>query len=274
MVIAFTSWLNNDRIKDLLKRVGTYCKKRNHTLVCGQKNLYKLAKNLDLEATLFKNLRQAIGAADVIIAVGGDGTILDVAQYAFNPVKPIIGVNYGLLGFITAIKTNEIETTLLAFEKSRHQVDRRYMLEIDSSEYSLNSYALNECTLFNSIPLSMLNISMFVEHKKVGTYIADGLVVATSTGSTAYSLSCNGPIVSPNLRVIIVTPISPHALTHRPLVLPGEQWLGFDSPKRQHIKVGIDGKKLDQDLSMNSKIKIRLAPVYIDLVVLNSHTFF
>lgn len=156
--------------------------------------------------------------ADVIISFGGDGTMLAAARMFLNSDIPIMGINFGKLGFLAEFDTHQIEHALSALMSGDYIIEDRAMAEVTLNGETL--YALNDFVIQRKNFARMITVRAYIDNTVIADYRADGLIVATPTGSTAYSLSCNGPVIAPACSVFCLTPISPHSLTLRPLVVP------------------------------------------------------
>jgi len=175
----------------------------------------------------FSNLNELSGLPDLVLSVGGDGTFLETVLKVQNLGIPVAGINTGRLGFLANISEEEISQSLDLLYKGDYEIIERCLLEISEPSDLFNGsapIALNEITI-QKADLSMITISVFVNETYLNTYWADGLIVSTSTGSTAYNLSVGGPILSPEDESIIISPISPHNLTIRPIILSGKSKL-------------------------------------------------
>lgn len=165
---------------------------------------------------------------DYLFSLGGDGTFLDAANLIGESEIPILGINTGRIGFLTGInKTNFIESFAL-LEKKQFEIEERKLLSLSSDKplpQKAVTYALNDITIHSPIESSIIAIHVWVDGEKVNTYWADGLIIATPTGSTAYSLSCGGPIIVPSANVILLTPIASHSLAVRPIVISADSTL-------------------------------------------------
>lgn len=165
---------------------------------------------------------------DYLFSLGGDGTFLDAANLIGESGIPILGINTGRIGFLTGInKTNFIESFAL-LEKKQFEIEERKLLSLSSDKplpQKAVTYALNDITIHSPMESSIIAIHVWVDSEKVNTYWADGLIIATPTGSTAYSLSCGGPIIAPSANVLLLTPIASHSLAVRPIVIPAESTL-------------------------------------------------
>ncbi|MGH9081277.1 MAG: NAD(+)/NADH kinase [Acidimicrobiales bacterium] len=169
-----------------------------------------------------------VEGADLLVSLGGDGTLLRSVDAALAGGIPVLGVNIGRLGYLTEVEPPDLEEALARFLAGSHQVEERMTLAVtvtgpDGTELAQRT-ALNEATVEKTVPGHTVRIATSIDGRPFVTYAADGLLVATPTGSTAYNLSARGPVLSPRLRSIVVTPVSPHMLFDRPLVLdPAEQ---------------------------------------------------
>ncbi len=175
----------------------------------------------------FSDLKNLTGLPDLVLSVGGDGTFLETMLKVRKLGIPIAGINTGRLGFLANISEEEINHSLDMLYKGNYEIIKRSLLEIRQPERLFSdseSVALNEITI-QKADLSMVTISVYVDDTYLNTYWADGLIVSTATGSTAYNLSVGGPILSPEDESIIISPISPHNLTIRPIVLSGKSSL-------------------------------------------------
>jgi NAD+ kinase len=169
-----------------------------------------------------------VEGADLLVSLGGDGTLLRAVDVALAGGIPVLGVNIGRLGYLTEVEPDGLEDALARFLAGTHEVEERMTLSVtvirpDGSELARRT-ALNEASVEKTVPGHTVRIAASIDGRPFVTYAADGLLVATPTGSTAYNLSARGPVLSPRLRSIVVTPVSPHMLFDRPLVLdPAER---------------------------------------------------
>jgi NAD+ kinase len=220
------------------------------------------------------NRSDSLEEIDFIISLGGDGTLLDAITFIGDKGIPILGINYGRLGFLAGIGREEIHSALEALVKRTFMLDKRSLVHLDANMPLFGGlcYALNEFTIHKKDTSPMIKIHTYLNGEFLNTYWADGLIVATPTGSTGYSLSCNGPVVFPNSASFVITPVSPHNLNVRPLVIPDDSIISFE------IEGRTDGFlcTLDSRREIASKevlLAIRKETFSINLVRLNENNF-
>ncbi len=223
--------------------------------------------------TLTETDVQTIQLADVIVVMGGDGTILYTARISKNNPKPVLGVNSGRLGFMTNTKNEELVEALEQVRTGNYTLDRRHFLKaMDASGEEF--FALNEFLFTRTDSTSMINISAEYDGNPINTYWADGLLIASPTGSTAYNLSSGGPIVAPGSGVIVLTPINPHTLTSRPLVVGADKGITIkvdDQPS--NILFSYDGVVKEVD-SLPFNVEIRKSNIAFPLIQLPDQNYF
>ena len=205
--------------------------------------------------------------ADAVISIGGDGTFLRTATRVGSKGIPMVGINTGRLGFLDDITCDRINDAITRINNGDYTLEERNLLQIsiDGLPEGYAPYALNDIAILKHDISSMIQISTSVGDTPMITYQADGLVVATPTGSTAYSLSVGGPIIAPGTNVICLTPVAPHSLTMRPLVLPAGETIRLDVSSRSHsFLVSIDGKSFS--CPEHTPIEISLAPFKISVM--------
>ena len=203
--------------------------------------------------------------SDILISIGGDGTLLSLSRRSYHYNKPILGINAGNLGFLTDIKLYEIEDFIDKIFSNQYRIDHRMVLEIKlrSQKEEKNLIAFNDIVLSRPSIDGMVNVDAYVsspdaqmDKKHLNHYYGDGVIISTPTGSTAYNLSAGGPIVYPLTEALIITPICPHSLTQRPLVLPADFEVTFESEDETIIVV--DGQDI-YNLKFFDAISIKVA---------------
>ena len=201
--------------------------------------------------------------SDFLVTLGGDGTLISATRRSFQYQKAVMGINLGTLGFLTDIMPDEINAFLERFKKDDYRIDRRMMIK--ATVQGKEVVAFNDVVISKNVVSGMVNLDAKIENKLFNKYHGDGLIVSTPTGSTAYNLSCNGPVVFPLTEAFIVTPISAHSLTQRPLVLPVDFKITLENTDKQKAMVIIDGHDV-YDLEPNEVITIEVASAKAQLI--------
>ncbi len=215
---------------------------------------------------------------DLLVTLGGDGTLLRGARLVAAAGVPVLGINLGHLGFLTSAPREEIETALERWRAGEFEIDARMVLAVHAEDGDGRAgklhLALNDAVLHKGGAARVIRLSMRAQRDVVGSYSADGIILATPTGSTAYSLSAGGPIVSPSVDCIIATPICPHTLGVRPLILPADETITVEvlSPTEELI-LTIDGQEHER-LVPGQKVVARRADEPVRLVRFAGQTFF
>jgi len=215
---------------------------------------------------------------DFIISLGGDGTILRISRLISKYSIPVMGVNLGTLGFLTDVDITNVFTVLEDILNNGIDFEERMMLdiEIETKNKIIKTTALNDCILRSVYNGRLTSIDAFVNKKFVSSYKGDGIVIATPTGSTAYSLALSGPIIYPTLSLFIIAPISPHTLTHRPMILDCNNTLEFvstDNNRKSDLVVSIDGQE-NYILEKDNKVKIKIFSKKAKLIRDKNYSYF
>ena len=224
---------------------------------------------------IFRNHGDLIAAkVDVVISLGGDGTLLDTVTLIGNSNIPVIGINFGRLGFLASINKNDIASAIQNLVNKEFTLDKREQIQLESelNLFGNENFALNDITIHKRDTSAMMIVHAYLNGDFLNSYWADGLIVATPTGSTAYSLSCGGPIILPGSGNMVVTPISPHNLNVRPIVLSDNNILSFEIEGRSSkYLVTCDSRTEVIDTSI--KIKVKKADFGINLIRLNNENY-
>lgn len=215
--------------------------------------------------------------SDLLIVLGGDGTLLSAARLAAERKVPILAVNLGGLGFLTTVSQDEIYPILEEIFSSKHRVSQRVMLEADivrAGALVRRQIALNDAVLNKAALARIMDLELRVDGEYVTTYKADGLIICTPTGSTAYSLAAGGPIIYPTVEAFVITPICPHTLTNRPLVIPDSAKIEIDfKADEDSVFLTLDGQ-VGIELVAGDHIVVRKAPEKLRLVRQAKKTYY
>lgn len=223
---------------------------------------------------LFKDHDDLDDSVDFVISLGGDGTLLDTVTLVRNKNIPIVGINFGRLGFLASIGKEELATAVSSLRNRTFIVDKRSLIHLDSSEplFSDCPYGLNEFAIHKTDSSPMIKIHTYLNGEFLNTYWADGLIVATPTGSTGYSLSCNGPVVFPDSASFVITPVAPHNLNVRSIVVPDNNIISFEVEGRtDHFLCTMDSRRQIADKQV--QLAVRREKFTVSLVRLNENNF-
>jgi len=236
----------------------------------------QIKTNIRLPATTtnFSLSEDLTDEIEFIISLGGDGTLLDTVTLVRDKDISIMGINFGRLGFLASIGKEDIKTAIQAIAKRTFVVDKRTLIHLDADLPLFGSipYALNEFSLHKRDTASMIKIHTYLNGEFVNTYWADGLIMATPTGSTGYSLSCGGPILFPDSGSFVITPIAPHNLNVRPIIVPDDHVISFEVESRsENIICSLDSRR--EIVGKNVSLAVRKESFKINLLRLNENSF-
>ncbi|MDT0686254.1 NAD kinase [Autumnicola psychrophila] len=233
-------------------------------------------KTINKEYNHFRTFEELDNSYDLFFCIGGDGTILKSINYIRDLDIPILGINTGRLGFLATIQKEEIKATIHNILQKNYSISERTVLKIstnpESPDVVFKHVALNEIAVSRRNTTSMITVDTWLDDQYLTSYWADGVIISTPTGSTGYSLSCGGPVITPNVNSLIITPIAPHNLNARPLVIT-------DNTK---IRLRVSGRESSYLVSMdsriatlenNTEITIEKAPFVIKIVELHGDSF-
>lgn len=231
--------------------------------------------NFSIKPVLFESHLDIKKTVDVLFSIGGDGTILDSVTYVRDSNIPILGINLGRMGFLSSVSKEEIQIAIDNVLSCNYILDKRTLLHLDSNEELFGdlNFALNELTIQKKDNLSMIVIHVYVDDHFVNSYWSDGLIVSTPTGSTAYSLSCQGPIVEPTSKSFILTPIAAHNLTVRPMIVSDDSVIKLKvSGRSEHFMVGLDSHY--EHITSSAELIVSKEKFTINLVQMPNKNFY
>lgn len=244
-----------------------------------EKQFYDLlidGKILQKKYTTFLSFLDLNASFDAMFTLGGDGTILRAVTYIRDLGIPILGINTGRLGFLATINKNTIKESVKLVLNGKYTTQERTLLAVKTtpktSAFTELNFALNEVTISRKNTTSMIGVSTHLNNEYLTNYWADGLIVATPTGSTGYSLSCNGPVIAPDSKNLIITPIAPHNLNARPMVISDTTniQLAINSREKDFL-ISLDSRITT--VSKNTKVFIEKAPFTIKSIIPNNQSF-
>jgi NAD+ kinase len=276
MTIAVYARNTKDNYPDYLEKLLTLSTTENFKVIVFKPYLdfLNITLNKSFSLNTFSNSEELIAKADYVISLGGDGTMLETLEYVRKSGIPVLGVNTGRLGFLATVYKEDFEKAIQLLIKEKFTLDKRELIELDKTTcFNEVNYALNEFTIHKKESSAMINIDTYVDGIFLNSYFADGLIVSTPTGSTAYSLSCGGPIMVPDSDNFIITPIAPHNLNVRPIVISNNKTLSFKvSGRSDSFNVSLDSRS--QTIKNLSELVIKKADFRFNMINLEGQHFF
>ncbi len=264
--------------RENLIRLIRFLEQKGIRLVLEHNLAGELKKHISFAQTpiLFKGYKDLPKDADLFISYGGDGTILRSAIIVRDSGIPVLGINAGRLGFLAQIPEEKAVDALEKFLEGRYVLQPRSLLQArtipDKGKPGEMNFALNEITVTRKNSTSMIKVAAYIDEEFLSYYWADGLIIATPTGSTGYSLSCGGPIVHPDTKTFIINAIAPHNLTVRPLIIPDKHVINLKPEGREReFLLSLDSRVMS--LPFSTEIEIRKAPFHINFVQIEGYTF-
>lgn len=277
MLIALYNRVYEKEDFHILEHTVALLQSHNVTLVVYEKLYEALCRDgvsfLNTPA-VFHDYEKLPAETHCLISFGGDGTILDVVTFVGNKQIPVMGINLGRMGFLAAVGKDEIEQAIRQLMMGNYTIDERTLMHLDSNlpVFENAPFALNEFTIHRLQTSSMIKVHTYLNGEFLNTYWADGLVIATPTGSTGYSLSCNGPVVFPQASNFIITPVAPHNLNIRPIVVPDDTVISFEMEGRtDEFLCTLDARSAT--ITKDFQLAIRKEAFSFKLIRLDEHNF-
>ncbi len=233
-----------------------------------EKNYGELIKDrVNFACDTFSDFDEIRTKTEILISLGGDGTILEALTFIKNTQTPILGINFGRLGFLANVGKEQIHQAIDIVARGKYLIDKRSLLELNSNKplFGNMNFALNEMTIQRKDQSSMITVKTFLNGELLNAYWADGLIISTPTGSTGYSLSCGGPILYPTSGNFVITPVAPHNLNVRPIVVSDDVILSFEvSGRGNSFLCTLDSRF--ETIDSSYQIAIKKAPFTANLV--------
>jgi len=274
-IAIYSRGIENDQHKDIvtfMEELKTY----NVEPVFFQDffNQFYSAVNMQGKYSTFNAAEDLDDSIDFMISLGGDGTLLDTVTLIQDKGIPVLGINYGRLGFLATIGREDLNSAIKALVERTYVLDKRTLIHLDADLplFGNTPYALNEFVLHKKDTSPMIKIHTYLNGEFLNTYWADGLIVATPTGSTGYSLSCNGPVVFPDSGNFVITPVAPHNLNIRPIVVPDDNIISFEIESRtEGFLCSMDSRR--ELVPKEAQLAVKKEKFRIKLVRLNENNF-
>ncbi|MCI2229025.1 NAD kinase [Polaribacter sp. MSW13] len=261
-------------IKILLKVL-----QKNNIVSFIEKDFYNLLVEgniLDKKYPTFSEFSDLNNSFETMFTLGGDGTILRAVTFIRDLGIPILGINTGRLGFLATINKNSIKESVELILKGEYSIQERTLLSVNTIpktlEFSELNFALNEVTIARKNTTSMIGVRTNLNNEYLTNYWADGLIIATPTGSTGYSLSCNGPVISPDSKNLVITPIAPHNLNARPMVISDDTSIQLEVDSREKdFLISLDSRITT--VPKNTKVFVKKAAFTVKSIIPNNQSF-
>jgi NAD+ kinase len=273
MKVAIYSRGNDQGIKEELEELILKLTQNNIEVVL-HFSLSGLIQNTNALISYFSGHEELSSTVDFLISLGGDGTILDTVTLVRDKNIPILGINYGRLGFLASIGKDDLSLAVDALINTRFVIDKRSLIHLDANVklFGDSPFGLNEFSVHKRDISPMIKINTYLNGEFLNTYWCDGLIVATPTGSTGYNMSCNGPIVFPEASSFVITPVAPHNLNVRPIVIPDSYIISFEIESRSDQFIcSMDARR--ELVDKNAQLAIQKERFMISLVRLNENNF-
>ena len=278
MKVAIYGQYYQNSTEPIIKDIFVFLIKNNVEMII-ESNFFKILfekKIIDKEYPTFKSFTELNSSFDMLISIGGDGTILRAATLVRDSGVPILGINAGRLGFLATVQKENIPEFMQFIIDKKYSISKRTLLNLscspDNEAIQDINFALNEISVSRKDTTSMITIETYLNNEYLNSYWADGLIIATPTGSTGYSMSCGGPILTPNARSVVITPIAPHNLNARPLVVTDETEIRLKvSGRDDHYLVSLDSRIIS--VKNETVLFIKKSPFQINMVEIPNETF-
>jgi len=278
MKIAIYGQYYQNSTEPIIKDIFTFLTKNNVEIIIEVNFLEILIeKNLILkDYPTFESHTELDSSFDILISIGGDGTILRAATLVRDSGVPILGINAGRLGFLATVQKDNIAAFLQFIIDKKYSISKRTLLSLscfpENEAIKDLNFAINEISVSRKETTSMITIETYLNNEYLNSYWADGLIIATPTGSTGYSMSCGGPILTPNVQSFVITPIAPHNLNARPLVVTDETEIRLKvSGRDDHHLVSLDSRLFS--VNNDTILYIKKSPFEINMVEIPDATF-
>ncbi len=274
-VAIYSRVIDDDQYNKVQQLLDELAKENIHPVI--YKPFYEMIQSsvrFSEKTTVFSDSADLTESIDFVISLGGDGTLLDTVTLVRDKNIPVLGINFGRLGFLASIGSKELHIAVQSLVKRTILIDKRSLIHLDASKPLFGDvpYGLNEFAIHKTDTSPMIKIHTYLNGEFLNTYWADGVIVATPTGSTGYSLSCNGPVVFPESSSFVITPVAPHNLNVRPIIVPDDNIISFEIEGRtDHFICALDSRKELVDKKV--QLAVRRESFTISLVRLNENNF-
>lgn len=278
MKVAIYGQYYQNSTEPIINDIFVFFNKNNVEMIIESHFLLMLneRKIVEKKYKTFSSHTELDSSFDILISIGGDGTILRAATLVRDSGIPILGINAGRLGFLASVQKENIASFMQFVIDKKYTISKRTLLSLTctppNESIDAINFAMNEITVSRKDTTSMITIDTYLNDEYLNSYWADGLIISTPTGSTGYSLSCGGPILTPDVKSLVITPIAPHNLTARPLVVPDETEIRLKvSGREEYYLVSLDSRVTS--IKNESILTLKKTPFQINMVEIPGETF-
>jgi NAD+ kinase len=277
MRIAIYGRPTNDNTSEYIQQLFHKLNEYNTEILIYEPFYQFLKQKLELVGNIktFSSHTDLLGRVETMLSLGGDGTFLETLSFVRDSEIPVLGINTGRLGFLATVAKSEIDGAVEALAEKRYSIEKRSLLSVSGPKgiFGEVNYGLNELTVLKKDTSSMITINAFINGDYLNSYFADGLIIATPTGSTAYSLSCGGPLIMPGSENFVITPIASHNLNVRPFVISDNNVITLKVEGRSpNYLVSLDSRS--EIIESSTELTIKKADFYAHLIKLENQSFF
>jgi NAD+ kinase len=278
MKVAIYGQYYQNSTEPIIKDIFIFFNRNNVEMIIEEAFLSMLydKKIVERQYKTFKSHIELDESFDMLISIGGDGTILRAVTLVQDSGIPILGINAGRLGFLATVQKENISQFMQIVIDKKYTISKRALISItcspENEKFTEINFAMNEITVSRKDTTSMITIDTYLNNEFLNSYWADGLIISTPTGSTGYSLSCGGPILTPNVKSLVITPIAPHNLNARPLVVSDDTEIRLKvSGREENYLVSLDSRIAS--IKNESILTINKTPFYVNMIEIPEETF-
>ena len=273
MKIGILGNFNKYEFYDIFNELTDFLKSNNINFYLLENN--RLDQSKLSKSECIRDFQYIADNVDIVLSIGGDGTIISTIRKFIKYNKPILGLHIGGLGFLAECNKDNYKDKILDIKNNKYHIEKRMLLNVSLKKEKINYDIINELVIDRRSSARTIKTHVTISERFANTYESDGIIFSTPTGSTAYSLSAGGPIVSPDIEVIIITPICPHTLSMRPIIIPSNDIVGieFEDFNDNNLSLTVDGQ-IQEIIAKNSKVLLKKSDYSAYLVKFENDNYF
>ena len=273
LIIGILGNFQKEKFYEIFNELGSFLKNNNIDFYLLENNRMNIEKIYHRDSIVSFN--EIIERTNIVISIGGDGTIISSIRKFLKYDKPILGLHIGGLGFLAECSNDNFKEKILDIKNGNYYIEDRMLLNVNSIQNDINHDIINELVIDRRDSARTVKTNISISGKFANTYESDGIIISTPTGSTAYSLSAGGPIVYPSMELTIITPICPHTLSMRPLIIPSYDSIdvNFDTSENKKLSLTVDGQ-IQEIINNDSEIIVKKSEYSAHLIKFNKYDYF